>query len=111
MNVWDETWELWGDGAELGVKDTCSSVAEHLTGQSPEDRARLRLASAAPEMARALLGLVGERRDETGRRLACPACAADVGAELHAAGCPLVAALRKAGVLPTSPPVSEEPKP
>lgn len=100
MNVWDETWEQADTGNVALEQDgpTVLVVARRAGDQHARERARL--ASAAPDMAHVLLGFAGERRDETGRRLPCPVCGADIGAEAHAARCALIAALRKAGVVP-----------
>jgi len=107
MKVWDETWETTEVETSLGPVGEPGRIAEHATGSDESDKARLRLASASPEMARALLHLHTEGTlTQTGSR-ACPACDATwreriTGkpyAPIHYVHCAIAAALRKAGVL------------
>jgi hypothetical protein len=76
---------MWTEGGPIGT----------------EDLPRLRLSSAAPDMARVLMDLRGNAE--------CPVCGSCVSPvepawkvppEPHAPDCALVAALRKAGMLP-----------
>jgi hypothetical protein len=85
----EETWEVTDRGACLGPVDEPGAIAEHMTGQSEQDRARLILAAQAPAMARLLLEL-GERR--------CPICEWSAS-DNHHPECRYAAVLRAAGVL------------
>lgn len=96
MKPIDETWSV--DHGDIVTSDGDCVFEQSYTGESPNEDERRQLASAAPDMARVLLSLSIERHDETGRRLGCAACGADIGIEPHTSDCALDAALRKAGV-------------
>lgn len=114
---WEETWEYRAPKADIGYvtpfQTVCGflSVDEDAELNPPEDaRARAKIASAAPEMARLLLALEwsGSECYYDGCDAVCPCCRKEgprksrfsakiLGGE-HAEDCALAAVLRKAGV-------------
>jgi hypothetical protein len=106
MKPWEEPWknEEWeADSDDLYVKGTepdgsdWIKISEWWWAKNRDPwQTRLRLAAAAPEMARLLLELQWSG-DEA--RYRCPACEATAHPD-HAPDCRLVAVLRKAGWKP-----------
>jgi hypothetical protein len=98
MKVWEEDWYVYEDTAgELDVYrdlDAVGSRARVLASDSAgdADKARARLAAAAPEMARALLRYMYESDDG-----ACVGCGVYSTME-HKERCIIACALGKAGV-------------
>lgn len=97
---WDETWftSMKGSGVLLSREGECGDeiplIARSIEQASGDMQlARLELAAAAPEMARALLTVEKAMAAEMDFFWCCNA-----HAPTHASTCPLDAALRKAGV-------------
>lgn len=96
-----ETWSVEeDDGGEVIALPTDSGGFAPLVRGPWTTGAQMRLASAAPEMARVLLEIEWSARDGT----MCPSCNGDIApayaaAEFgHADACELDAAIRKAGL-------------
>lgn len=98
MKPWEETWVAEGDPTVPGAAFTVV-----FTFQDGNDRDRMRLASAAPDLVRVLLGIEWSWRERS-EHLRCPECDGDGPPRKgephlgHAPSCALDAALRKAGV-------------
>lgn len=99
--VLDETWRVFDEPTPLAmgyvvraqVEEPSGLAGAWLPATSPE---QARLASAAPDMARALLACEWAGRVVDGVHCACPLC--DNVAPDHLPDCALDAALRKAGI-------------
>lgn len=95
MKVWEEAWEYYAPNGFAGFfakhvgKQHRGSLFEG-TDDTEDERARARLAAAAPELARVLLAVEFDAHGGF-----CPSCR---GLGYHKPECTLDAALRKAGV-------------
>lgn len=118
MKVWEEEWGISGYG-ELTRREPDASLpkgevyvpwAESVRPTST-NLARVQLAHAAPDMARALLAVEWSGPDpfQAGGGGCCPACSA-IGADgRHRSNCAIDAALRKAGVRGSNEPTTTTP--
>lgn len=107
MKPWEERWftKMKGAGVELlrerETGDDIPLIARSFEQASGDMQlARMNLAAAAPEMARALIAIEWDGGDVAGNSI-CPFCCADKYPEEgrnHKPDCALAAALRKAGI-------------
>lgn len=106
MKSWEENWRLEHhdeSGQYWYLSTPGSPIRVYGYEDEPEVKARARLASAAPEMARVLLAVEWMPHPETELRF-CPSCDGEYPEDFpncldagHRPGCALDAALRKAG--------------
>lgn len=102
--VWEEEWEWSGPMPRRGSDITSGPRRlDHpfLESMSSEHDERVRLASAAPDLVRALLACEAKMADSGADVVHCPLCGTSQcydGPGKHEPGCPWDAALRKAGI-------------